>query len=117
MSEREETLSLDRVTLTPVEDARYEDTTQTVVTPCPEPDCRAPMERTADAASVRFHCPVCQMSWSEAEVIDLAAADEAPCSMVTEKPYDFAWCETHDETFPLGGICPFHPKAPKDGAP
>ncbi|WP_311245301.1 MULTISPECIES: hypothetical protein [unclassified Microbacterium] len=30
MSEREETLSLDRATLTPVEDARYEDTTQTV---------------------------------------------------------------------------------------
>lgn len=85
--------------------------------PCPEPDCRTPMERTGEAGSVRFHCPACQMSWSEAEVIDLATADEAPCSMVTERPYDFAWCETHDETFPLGGICPLHPKAPKDGAP
>ena len=19
--------------------------------------------------------------------------------------YDFAWCETHDETFPLGAVC------------
>lgn len=31
-----------------------------------------------------------------------------PCDMrVSEPPMDFAWCETHDETFPLGGRCRF----------
>lgn len=33
---------------------------------------------------------------------------EAKCEMYTEEPYPFAWCDTHDETFPLGGICPFY---------
>lgn len=30
------------------------------------------------------------------------------CSMFVQEPYPFAWCETHDEVFPLGGICPFY---------
>lgn len=30
------------------------------------------------------------------------------CDMRHQPPMDFAWCETHDETFPLGGICSFH---------
>ena len=29
------------------------------------------------------------------------------CDMRHQEPFDFAWCETHDETFPLGGICPY----------
>jgi hypothetical protein len=29
----------------------------------------------------------------------------APCNMRHQPPMDFAYCETHDETFPLGGIC------------
>ena len=28
------------------------------------------------------------------------------CDMRHRPPFDFAWCETHDKTFPLGGICP-----------
>lgn len=31
-----------------------------------------------------------------------------PCEMVQEEPFDFAWCETHDETFPLGEVCPLY---------
>lgn len=27
------------------------------------------------------------------------------CKMFVQDPMDFAWCETHDETFPLGAIC------------
>ncbi|MCY1718425.1 hypothetical protein OVA26_15935 [Microbacterium sp. SL62] len=38
---------------------------------------------------------------------------DAVCVMFSEEPFDFAWCETHDETFPLGSICRFHHKAPK----
>ncbi len=33
----------------------------------------------------------------------------AECDMRYEPPFDFAWCETHDETFPLGQVCRFHP--------
>ncbi len=29
----------------------------------------------------------------------------APCVMTHTPPFDFAQCETHDETFPLGGAC------------
>lgn len=29
------------------------------------------------------------------------------CDMVHTEPYDFAWCGTHDETFPVGGRCPY----------
>lgn len=29
------------------------------------------------------------------------------CRMEHEEPYDFAWCLTHDTTFPLGGACKF----------
>lgn len=32
----------------------------------------------------------------------------AKCQMFTEEPYPFAWCETHDETFPLGQVCPHY---------
>lgn len=36
----------------------------------------------------------------------------APCDMRCEEPYDFAWCETHDSTFPLGGKCRFNGREP-----
>lgn len=29
------------------------------------------------------------------------------CDMRCADPYDFAWCETHDETFPPGAVCSF----------
>ena len=29
------------------------------------------------------------------------------CAMFHEPPFDFAWCETHDETFALGDVCKF----------
>ena len=32
----------------------------------------------------------------------------APCNMTHTPPMDFAQCETHDETFPLGSTCRFH---------
>ena len=37
---------------------------------------------------------------------------EAPCDMRCSEPYPFAWCETHDEVFALGDVCPYA----KDGA-
>lgn len=30
----------------------------------------------------------------------------AECHMYQERPYPFGMCETHDETFPLGEVCP-----------
>lgn len=27
------------------------------------------------------------------------------CDMRCGEPYDFAWCVTHDTTFPLGEVC------------
>ncbi|WP_016695010.1 hypothetical protein [Rhodococcus rhodochrous] len=33
---------------------------------------------------------------------------QAPCVMTHTPPSDFAQCETHDETFPLGETCRFH---------
>lgn len=32
---------------------------------------------------------------------------ESTCDMRQQDPFDFAWCETHDETFPLGGVCSY----------
>ena len=37
----------------------------------------------------------------------LAEVTPAPCVMTHTPPFDFAQCETHDETFPLGGACRF----------
>ncbi|KQP63002.1 hypothetical protein [Nocardioides sp. Leaf285] len=36
------------------------------------------------------------------------------CEIVQEAPYDFAYCETHDSTFPLGGRCKFYGRTPED---
>lgn len=33
------------------------------------------------------------------------------CAMFVQDPFVFAWCETHDETFPLGGTCPHERQA------
>lgn len=45
----------------------------------------------------------------EAEVERLRAeAEPAQCVMTHTEPFDFAQCETHDETFPLGGVCRFN---------
>lgn len=42
------------------------------------------------------------------EVLEaIKAAFAAPCDMRSGEPYDFAWCETHDSTFPLGDTCPY----------
>lgn len=30
------------------------------------------------------------------------------CDMKEQKPFDFAWCETHDTTFALGERCKFY---------
>lgn len=38
---------------------------------------------------------------------DIDAMPHMPCRMRQQYPYDFAWCEVHDETFPLGGICKY----------
>ncbi|MGW4715544.1 hypothetical protein [Nocardia sp. NPDC004260] len=38
----------------------------------------------------------------------VAGIQALPCDMYTQDPYPFAWCETHDETFPLGGVCRFY---------
>lgn len=38
-----------------------------------------------------------------------AATDRPdPCVMTHTPPFDFAQCETHDETFPLGDSCKWH---------
>jgi len=34
----------------------------------------------------------------------------SPCEMTRTPPFDFAQCETHDTTFPLGGACKWHGK-------
>lgn len=45
---------------------------------------------------------------------DSSAADgddpepPAACAMFQQRPFDFAWCETHDTTFALGAVCPHH---------
>ena len=36
----------------------------------------------------------------------------ASCDMKCGEPYDFAWCETHDTTFPLGDKCKFDGREP-----
>lgn len=41
------------------------------------------------------------------EVLDQIAThanDEGECDMQVG-PFDFAWCNNHDEVFPLGGTC------------
>ena len=52
----------------------------------------------------REHCP--GPPRTEAEL--LAAAEAAPCAMLHQPPMDFAFCETHDDTFPLGGVCRYY---------
>ena len=32
----------------------------------------------------------------------------APCKMTHTEPFDFAQCDVHDTTFPLGGVCEWH---------
>lgn len=34
------------------------------------------------------------------------------CEMRQGEPYDFAWCQTHDTTFPLGGTCRYDGRDP-----
>lgn len=60
-----------------------------------------------------MHVPPVRDGGNTAACIDLAVelATEhfapAPCVMTHTPPFDFAQCETHDETFPLGGTCRF----------
>ena len=45
----------------------------------------------------------------EVERLRARVSDEpGECVMTHTPPFDFAQCETHDETFPLGGACRFH---------
>ena len=37
-----------------------------------------------------------------------ADSDTHPCRMREQYPYDFAWCETHDETFAIGSVCRYY---------
>ena len=50
----------------------------------------------------------------DAEVRAAALAEQGdkpdPCVMTHTPPFDFAQCETHDETFPLGGVCKWYGK-------
>lgn len=41
-------------------------------------------------------------------VPDAATDKPDPCEMTHTPPFDFAQCETHDTTFPLGGKCKWH---------
>ena len=41
---------------------------------------------------------------------DAATDKPDPCEMTYTSPFDFAQCETHDTTFPLGGVCKWHGK-------
>lgn len=43
---------------------------------------------------------------------ELADHTPAPCDMKCREPYDFAWCKTHDSTFPLGEKCKFDGREP-----
>jgi hypothetical protein len=45
-----------------------------------------------------------ELAWNDhcREVHDV---EPLGCDLRHEPPYDFAWCETHDETFPLGQTC------------
>lgn len=47
-------------------------------------------------------------------LLNLLATQDAPapCNMRQQEPFDFAWCETHDTTFPLGGTCKFNGREP-----
>lgn len=36
----------------------------------------------------------------------MAEPTPAPCDMRRTDSYPFAWCRTHDTTFPLGATCP-----------
>lgn len=47
-----------------------------------------------------------------APIITAQATAPAPCMMSHQEPYDFAWCETHDTTFPLGDKCKFDGREP-----
>jgi hypothetical protein len=38
--------------------------------------------------------------------------EPAPCRMTHTPPFDFAQCETHDTTFPLGDTCKFDGRDP-----
>lgn len=52
----------------------------------------------------------------EAEAAEAEAQESlppVPCDMHYAPPMDFAWCETHDETFPLGSTCAYYTR--KDG--
>lgn len=39
---------------------------------------------------------------------------EETCEMTYTSPFDFAQCETHDTTFPLGGTCKFNGRVIED---
>ncbi|MBH0123647.1 hypothetical protein ACWDUD_01475 [Rhodococcus sp. NPDC003382] len=60
-----------------------------------------------------MHVPPVRDGGNTAACIDLAVElavehfAPAPCVMTHTPPFDFAQCETHDETFPLGESCRF----------
>jgi hypothetical protein len=46
--------------------------------------------------------------WDDLTPEQQQAILNAPCEMYHQEPFDFAWCETHDTTFPLGGVCKYN---------
>ena len=63
-------------------------------------EARRPEARAEAARAIAAHDAEKRAEW-EAEQGD----KPAPCLMTHTPPFDFAQCETHDETFPLGGAC------------
>jgi hypothetical protein len=45
--------------------------------------------------------------WTGWTVKEVQEVIDAPCDLRRQEPFDFAWCETHDETFALGNTCHF----------
>lgn len=66
----------------------------------------------------RAHVARCDCGWKSAIMPTYSAANAAidqhfldvfgplECDLRQQEPFDFAWCVTHDRTFPLGGDCP-----------
>ena len=71
-------------------------------------------EGTQDAALIANAPADLAALLAEVERLRTELADRTPaaCDMKHEKPYDFAWCKTHDSTFPLGEKCKFDGREP-----
>ena len=64
-----------------------------------------PIERDEDAAFIAAANPSVVLALLDAAAERDALTVVQPCVMKLGEVYDFAWCETHDRTFALGGTC------------